>query len=106
MKVRLRAAWAAAGALWAGQLAGVIASPNLMSPAADMLADTATACLTVTLIGWHLLDRAGLRPAVTRAEYEANRAEVEAFKRAADRIDRGVTERAAPLALVRKDAAN
>lgn len=104
--MRLGAAWAAAGALWAGELAEVIASPNLMSPAADVLLDTATACLTVTLIGWNLLDRAGLRPAVTRAEYDANRAEVEAFKRAVDRVDHGIADRSPPLTLVRKDAAN
>jgi hypothetical protein len=88
-------------------VAEVIASPNLMSPAADVLLDTATACLTVTLIGWNLLDRAGLRPAVTRAEYDANRADVNAFRRHLVMLDQGVEESQEPqaLSLVRKNEA-
>jgi hypothetical protein len=105
MRIRL-AAWIAAGLLWASEFAEGIADPRLLAPSLDRALSGLTVVLSVTLIGWHLLDRAGLRPAVTRAEYDANRAEIEAFKRAADRIDHGVAERTAPLSLVRKDAAN
>jgi hypothetical protein len=61
----------------------------------------------VTLIGWHLLDRAGLRPAVTRAEYDANRADVNAFRRHLVMLDEGVEESQEPqaLTLVRKGEA-
>jgi hypothetical protein len=109
MAVRLRAAWAAAGALWAAQLAEGVLAPGLLNAELGLLLDSLTIVVTVTLVGWHLLDRCGLRPAVTRAEYEANRDDIEMFKRNFSRARQGIKEATGPagqpLRCVRDDEA-
>jgi hypothetical protein len=95
--------------LWAAQLAEGVLAPGLLNPELDRLADGLGVVVTVTLIGWGLLDRAGLRPAVTRAEYEANRDDIEMFKRNFSRARQSIKEATEPpgqpLRCVRDDEA-
>jgi hypothetical protein len=100
--VKLRAlAWGAAGLLWASEFTEGIADPRLLAPSLDWAIDSLTVVASVTLIGWWLLDRAGLRPAVTRAEYEANRSAVTSMQANFARLGQGIAEATEPAPQLR-----